>query len=188
MDDARLLLIDESGNMTIIFSSENIDSENNMEVKYAEDFKIVEEYRNEIDDKVRKKKDMKDRHLFYLKDYLKTHYLDEFKKIGYDPQRTNDDLLLYLFLSEFGVATLINSSEHINIAFIPRVGMSDEQDYTVKEAMKLFPKDTQWHVIDDAKFVIEESNGQKYKIPDYGNEKRIIIGEYTDSEMQGMKL
>lgn len=164
-EDLRIIIIKRNGNMVVIFSDENNECNNFIETNSVEE---VKKYYNKIKNRVYKNNDAKDKHLFYLKDYLKNNFIEEFSNISINPQSINDDLLLYYFLSEFGNAVMVNSSEHINIAIIPNSGLSYEQSYGIKEIDNLFVESAKWEIANNMHFEIIEENGQKYKVLDVG--------------------
>lgn len=164
-NDLRIIIIKQNGNIIAIFSDENNECNNFIETNSIEE---IQSYYNQIRNKVHKDKGAKDKHLFYLKDYLKDNYVEEFSNIGINPQNINDDLLLYYFLSEFGNVVMVNSQEHINIAIIPNIGLNQEQSYSVKRINNLFDDSTKWEIADNMHFEIIEENNKKYKVLDIG--------------------
>lgn len=175
--DLRIIIIKQNGNMVVIFSCENNECDNVIETDNVEEIK---NYYDQIKDKVYKKKDSKDKHLFYLKDYLKNNFVEEFSSIGINPQNSDDDVLLYFLLSEFGNVILINSSEHVNLAIAPNVGLNNEQLSCIKNVDSLFDASTMWQIEDNMHFEIIEENGKKYKVLDYGDTVEGNLGYFEE--------
>lgn len=108
-NDIKILLIRENGDVDAIFSSNHKDMDSNpvTQIKNEDNSQVVKKllafydcikYEDKGYDISHKDNDSFDRHLFYLKDFLKNHFVDEFKRININPQDINTDLWLYFSL------------------------------------------------------------------------------------------
>ena len=189
-NDIRIIIINEQGNIVTIFSSENYKADNVIELpldKYEEN---IDKYYETIKNKTYKADDFGDKHLIYLKDYLKNHYVNEFENIKIDPSKLMDDILLYFLLSEFNNVVLVNSSEHINIGVIPNVGITKEQIEALNKISNKFSDKINWSFADNMHFDIVESDGKKYKMLNVGDTKdgklKNIIKNYDEENRKAL--
>lgn len=174
-EDIRLVLINPEGELTVIFSNEDITSSNSVVVTKEENIDKISDYYDTIQDKKYKGEKFFDKHLTYLQSYLENNYVEEFKSVNYDPLNCSSDVLLYYFLSTFGVVVLINSSEHINAAIFQNDLVTDNQKDRIKECELLFNKQTCWDINGNVHFDIIEEDGKKYRILNYDDS---ISGDY----------
>lgn len=169
-DDLRIVLIKENGNIISIFCSDDLKSRNVIEIDNSENINEIEEFYNiNVKNDIEIEKNM-DRHLFYLKDYLKNHFVDEFKSIGINPNTLTEDLVLYALLSELNNIVMINSDEHNNLLVVPYTGVNDKQIDSLEKSISLFDKNCVWSTSYDMHFENVEYGGKTFKQLSVGNE------------------
>lgn len=168
-DDIRIVIIKENGNIVTIFSSENYVSDNVTELTMENYSEKIDKYYEQIKNKVYKDDDYGDKHLVYLKDYLKSNFKEEFESIKMDPSKISDDILLYFILSEFNNVVFVNSSEHINIAVLPYSGINSNQLYSMKLVSNKFDDSIRWSFADNMHFeIIKDRDGKKFRVLEVG--------------------
>ena len=180
--DIRIILIKEDGTITTLFSSLDTEIDNTIEIKKDESIEKLTEYYEQIKDLTYKKDDFMDKHLYYLKKYISDNMMEEFNNIRFNPLTCDDDLLLYFLLTEFGNVVFVNSAEHINIAAIPSVGMTDEQKSSIEKLESVMNKKTNWEIADNMHFEVQELGGKKYKSLNVGETR---TGKFTDIKELG---
>ena len=181
MNDSRIMIIKENGDVDIIFSSKDNSTENLLTLKENENVNRVFDFEKSIKGKTYQNKEIIERHLIYMKEYLKDHFVDEFKKMKINPGSFSSDLYLYYFLSELKNVVLINSGAHHNILVVPNVGMNEKELEALEKIKDIFPLDTSWDISEDMHFDIIEENGQKYKILNPGEPYKNSLEEYIQS-------
>lgn len=182
-DKIKLVIIKENGEVDYII---NNDSDNNVisQNNYVNCMDIYKELAKQnlegIDDK------RFSRHLFYLKDYLKTNFVEEFKNINYNPQNCYEDLILYYQLTRFGNIVLINGTIH-NILVIPRQGINEIEKDKLTQMMDVFHGDEIWSLADDMHIKIGERDGEKYGYLDIGETSQGTIDEIVNQYLEKTK-
>jgi hypothetical protein len=163
--DLKILIIRENGNIDAIFGADDESCKNLIQIKNEDNNDVSEQllffYENSID-KTSNNDSCMDKHLFYLKDFLKTNFIQEFKNININPQNINDDIWLYFFLSQMNNIVIINSDEHINLLITPINGISKEQSDKLNSISDLFSPSTLWDLAYEMHTEIDEFNGQKF--------------------------
>lgn len=175
MNDLRIMLIKDNGEIDIIFSSNDESNKNTCKINNDDDIDKMNDYYNQIKDNVYNKGDNKDKHLFYLKQHIKDNLEEQFKNIGVNPQNINDDLLLYYYMSTMNYVVLVNSSEHINIMVVPSNGLSNNQENRLNDLKGIFPNNIMWCLAHEMHIEVFEDNGHKYGTLELGD---VIEGEY----------
>lgn len=176
-NDFRIGIIKKDGCADIIFSSNEKECKNICHLDNNDNKISIQLFYDEIKDKTYKENDNNDKHLFYLKDYLKTNFVDEFKNIGVNPQMINDDLLLYYYLSSLGNVLVINSSEHINILITPSSnGITGKQFNQLENFITLFDNNTTWAHVPNMHIETFEQNGHKYGTLEVGD---VVEGDFN---------
>lgn len=181
MDDSRILIIKENGDIDIIFSSKDNSADNLLTLKENENVNKVFEYEKSIKGKTYQNKEIMERHLIYMKEYLKDHFVEEFKRMKINPAAYSSDVYLYYFLSELNNVVLINSGAHHNILVVPNVGMNEKELESLEKIKDIFPLDTYWDINEDMHFEIIEEHGQKYKILNIGEPSKYNLEEYIQA-------
>lgn len=120
------------------------------------------------------------RHLFYLKEYLKNNFVENFKDINCNPQRCDSDLLLYYYMTVFNNIILINGTIH-NILVIPKQGINEQQLDKLFEMTDVFKGNESWNLADNIHIEIEEKDGQKFGFLETGNTIKGSINEVINA-------
>ena len=185
MDDSRIMIIKENGDIDIIFSSKDNSTDNLLTLKEKENVNKIFDYEKSIKGKTYQNKEIMERQLIYMKEYLKDHIVEEFKKMNINPSSFSSDIYLYYFLSELKNVVLINSGAHHNILVVPNVGMNEKEVEALEKIKDIFPLDTSWDISEDMHFEIVEDQGQKYKILNPGEPYKNSLEEYIQSYKKG---
>ena len=185
MDDSRIAIIKENGDIDIIFSSKDNSTDNLLVLKKEENISKIFDFEKSIKDKTYQNKEIMERHLIYMKEYLKDHFVDEFKKMNINPLSFSSDIYLYYFLSQLKNVVLINSGAHHNILVVPNVGMNENELESLEKIKDIFPNDTSWDISEDMHFEIIEDHGQKFKILNPGEPYKNSLDEYIQSYKKG---
>lgn len=176
-NDIRIILIDENGNVDVIFSSDDESNKNTFKLNNIEDISKIYEYYNNIKNSVYKKNDNNDKHLFYLKQHINDNLKEEFNNIGVNANNINDDLLLYYYLSTLNYTVIINSSEHINIMVTSKNGISNNSENRLDDLKEIFNDNILWNLASNMHIEVFEENGFKYGALEVGE---TIDGKYED--------
>lgn len=174
-DDIRIILINKSGDMNVIFSSFDMSNKNTCNLSVTDDINKINLFYKKVKDTVYKETDNNDKHLFYLKQHISDNLKNEFKNINIE--NINDDLLLYYYLSTMGYIVFINSLEHINIIVTPSDSISNEQENRLIDFNNFFEKNIIWNLANEMHIETFEDNGKKYGMLEVGN---VIEGKYED--------
>lgn len=187
-DKIKFVIIKDNGNIVTIFTSDNNFDDNIIEISADDSIDCVINYYESNKDRIRKDKDGCDNHIFYLRDYLKTHFQEEFKKMNIDPATINDDLYLYYLVSSLNNIVIVNSPSHTDIAVIPKNSINKKQIDSLNKAVNLFDDSINWCVADNMHLEIIEEDGKKFKWFNHGETKngklKNIIIEYNNNELK----
>ena len=179
---SRIAIIKEKGDMDIIFSSKNNGCDNLLVLKKDEDVKRIYDYEETIKDDIFSNSKL-ERHIYYLRDYLKDHFIQEFNEIGLNPQKTNYDFLLYYYLKELGNVVIVNCGTRHNLLFVKREEMNKEQLESLCKISQIFKNDS-WSIFENLHFEIEEKDGEKYKYLDDNEIIKSNINDYINGYKQ----
>ncbi|MBE6160583.1 MAG: hypothetical protein E7157_06035 [Lactobacillales bacterium] len=177
INDIRIILIKDNGDIQVIFSSNDESNKNTCTINNVDDIKMINEYHDKIKNVVYNKNDNNDKHLFYLKQHINDNLSNEFKKMGINPNNIKDDLLLYYYMSTMNYVVLVNSSEHINIMVTPSNGISNNQENRLDDLKNIFPNNILWCLSHEMHIEVFEENGHKYGTLELGD---VIEGKYED--------
>lgn len=184
---SRIGIIKQNGDIDIIFSCKDNELNHLLEFKKDDYVDKIYDYEEEIKDEIYFHPQIKESHLLYIKEYLKTHFVDGFKKMKINPQSFSMDIYLYYFLTKLNNVVLINSGAHHNLLFVPNNGMNDEQVQSLKKICEIFKEDT-WSISENMHFEIFEDNGQKYKYLEPGEQFKNNLEEYVKTYEKGRTL
>ena len=180
-DFTKIAIIKENGDTDIIFSCKENSLDNFMTFKKDDDIIKIHSYQESIKNNIYDGPKKLERHLYYIKDYLKDHFVEEFEKIKVNPQKFNDDKYLYYFLSKLNNIVLINSGVYHNILIVPSIGMNTEQLNSLSKLKKIYPDDMTWSIHDNMHLITIEDNGVKYADLDVGEPYKDSLDEYINS-------
>lgn len=136
INDLRLILIKDDGSLDMIFSADDESDKNTLHLDIADLSSGVILYHELIKDKTYNKDNCDDKHIFYLKQYIKRNNLDI--------KDSNDDLMLYYNLSNLGYIVLVNSKEHFNIFITPNNGITENQKNRLEDLNTIMPDNIKW--------------------------------------------
>ncbi len=176
---SRIAIIKENGDIDIIFSCKDNEINHLLNFSKEDDVKKIYEYEESIKDNIYYHPQIKESHLLYIKQYLKSHFVDEFKKMNIDPQIFSMDIYLYYFLTQINNVVLINSGAHHNLLIAPNEGLNDEQVKSIDKICEIFKDDT-WSISENMHFVDIEDHGQKYKYLEPGEQFKNNLKDYLD--------
>ena len=171
--NVRIIIFNEDGTIDAIFASENSKKENNIKTYNLDNIECIKELLNFEKKLITKEKDENDidRHLFYLKSFLKDNYQKEFAEKRINPTRVMDDTLLYYYLTRINKAILINSSNHINLLCTPREGVNELQAEKIEIIKNLFNYTFSWELVDDMRIERYKDNPRQGYL-EIGNTKK----------------
>ena len=161
MSALRIIMIRADGTLDVIFSSDDNSDKNAIVLDRTADISEIETFYNKIKDSVYPNKDLKDRHLFYIKPYIERNFAPEFQERHITITENTDDLLVYYYLSQIGNVTFINSDEHNNIIIIPNEGTTSEQRERLRD-LETILKNTKTELTDSLYLDVFEVDGKKY--------------------------
>lgn len=166
--DIRLLIVKENGNVDAIFSSNDCSCKNLVSLSSEEPLDKLHILYEKLKDETYDNDDYKDRHLFYIKQYLNNHFVEEFEKRNINVGNINDDILFYYYLASMNNMIFISSSEHNNMAILPSFGNSPIQNDRLHEVRELFGPGRLWELTDDMYLDTFEHQGVTYATIDVG--------------------
>lgn len=170
-DKIKFIIIKDDGSIDTIFTCNNDYMNNMIEIGPGDDIdKIINYYKQNVN-WICKDKVGSDNHIFYLQDYLKKHFNKEFSDMKIDPNKIQDDLLLYYLVSSLNNIVIVNSESHTDIAIIPKDEINEEQIKSLNKVVNLFDDDINWCVCDNMFLETIEEDNNKYKMLRYGDTK-----------------
>ncbi len=160
LTDMRLILIDEDGAVDVVFSANDQSDKNTVILSRTDEITDIIEAYELVKDSTYKENNDNDKHLFYLKQYIKT------KGINVNTD-TNDDVLLYYYMTKQNYVSIIHSAEHINIITSPKE-MSEEQKTRLEQLQEIFPERMQFSYAPNMHIERFKQGGQIYGTLDIG--------------------
>ena len=151
LNDLRLILIKDDGSLDIIFSADDESDKNTLHLDESETSNKIVSYYSLISDKTYDKNECSDKHLFYLKQYIKNNNINV--------KDSNDDIMLYHNLSNLGYILLVNSNEHFNIFITPNYGITEEQKNRLEDLNAIIPDNIKWEYAPNIHIETFEENG-----------------------------
>jgi len=178
MSALRIIIIRADGTLDVIFSSDDNSDKNAIVLDRTADISEIENFYNKIKDSVYPNKDLKDRHLFYIKPHIEKNFEAELQAKQINITDHTDDILVYYYLSQLGNVTFVNSSEHNNIIIIPNEGTTPEQRERLKD-LETILDDSKTELTDSLYLDVFEADGKKYatlemKESSIGNLKEVL--------------
>lgn len=178
-NDLRFGIIKEDGSMDMVFSANDTSCKNLVKLSSNEKVDYISDFYETIKEETYQKHDNNDKHLFYLKQYLKNNFNQEFEQLGVNPQLIQDDLLLYYYLSCLNNVILINSSEHMNIIVTPNNGINGCQFQRLNDIQNLFTyESTTWSLANNMHIETFQEDGKTYGM--------LNIGETHDGNLKSV--
>lgn len=161
LTDLRLIIIKDDGAIDVVFSADDQSDKNTVILSSTDEVTDILEAYDIIKNSTYKKNDDHDKHLFYLKQYIDTKGIN----INTD---TNDDVLLYYYMTKQGYISIIHSVEHINIIAAPKE-MTNEQQIRLEQLGQIFPERMQFSYAPNMHIESFRQNGQVYGTLDIGD-------------------
>lgn len=189
-EDIRIMIFSQDGTIDAIFGPTDKNGNNTIKIEDATSESTInklKQYQAQLINKENRQDTLSDRHLFYLKEFLKNNYIEEFKSIKRNPQKIMDDTLLYYYLTRLNKIVLINSSSHTNILCIPSEGITEKQLEKLETINELFSKETNWEIADNMHIEIYDGYGFLNIGDTYKIKTNEIIDEYKNNTKRKIK-